>query len=208
MNERAILLIRHGETDGNARRILQTPETPLSPRGLAQAQRLAERLAAWPIGAILSSDLARARMTAECIARATGASLELDPLLQERNFGELRGRAYADLDENPFAEGYVPPGGESWGDLHARADAAWTRILEHRRATPRGHLVVVSHGLVCHSLVSRKLAFAEGVCAPPGFANTSLTWIEPEPPWRVRLANCVAHLEGFDAESARGGAPA
>jgi probable phosphoglycerate mutase len=189
----AILLVRHAETELNAARILQRPETPLSARGLEQAERLAERLARLPIGHILSSDLARARMTAECVARATGAALELDAGLQERNFGELRGTPYAELACDPFAPGYVPPGGESWEELHARADAVWERVVRRACATA-GHLVVITHGLVCHSLVSRRLELAEGVRAPAGFANTALTRIEPGPPWRVTLLNCTAHL--------------
>ena len=190
----AILLVRHGETELNAARVLQRPETPLSARGLQQAERLATRLSRLPIGRILSSDLARARMTAERVARATGAPLVLDAGLQERNFGELRGTPYAELPCDPFAPGYVPPGGESWEELHARTDAVWERVVRLARDTA-GHLVVVTHGLVCHSLVSRRLELAEGVRMPLGFANTALTWIEPGPPWRVSLANCTAHLE-------------
>jgi broad specificity phosphatase PhoE len=196
----AILLVRHGETESNAARILQWPDTPLSARGIGQAERLARRLARLPIGRIVSSDYARARMTGECVARATGAPLELDPGLRERNFGDLRGTPYAQLDCDPFAPGYTPPGGESWEDLHARTDAVWERVVRRARETT-GHLVVVTHGLVCHSLVTRRLELGEGVRAPVGFANTALTWIEPEPPWRVALANCVAHLE--DASVAR-----
>ena len=196
----AILLVRHGETESNAARILQFPDTPLSARGTLQAERLGRRLARLPIGRIVSSDYARARMTAECVARATGAPLELDPGLQERNFGDLRGRPYAQLDCDPFAPGYTPPGGESWEDLHARSDAVWERMVARARETA-GHLVVVTHGLVCHSLVTRRFELAEGVLAPVGFANTALTWIEPVPPWRVARANCVAHLE--DAGLAR-----
>ena len=191
----AILLVRHGETEANATRVLQRPENPLSARGLEQAERLAARLAHLPVGRILASDFARARMTAERVAAATGAPLELDPGLRERDFGELRGTPYAELPCDPFAPGYVPPGGESWEDLHARTDAVWERVVR-RAADTTGHLVVVTHGLVCHSLVSRRLELAEGVRLPMGFANTALTWIEPGPPWRVTLANCTAHLEG------------
>ena len=194
-----IVLVRHGETHGNAARILQRPEIPLSSRGTLQAQRLAARLAKLPIGRILASDLARARMTAESVAAATGAPLELDALLQERNFGDLRGTPYADLAEDPFAPGYLPPGGESWEQLHQRADLAWERVVALARRT-EGHLVVVTHGLVCHSLVSRRFELAPGVVAPAGFANTSVTLIGPEAPWRVSLANCIAHLDAIPAE--------
>jgi len=190
-----ILLVRHGETLLNATRVLQPPDTPLSPHGIAQAERLAQRLAGHPIGAIVSSDLARARMTAERVAAATGAPLSLDARLQERNFGDLRGTPYAELAEDPFAPDYVPPGGESWEDLHARVDAAWEFVLAAARAATAGDLVVVTHGLVCHSLVRRRLALAPPLAPPAGFANTSLTIIDPEPPWRVERVNCVEHLD-------------
>ena len=60
-----LFLIRHGETEGNALRILQHPDIPLSSRGIAQAERLARRLAREGITRIVSSDYARAMTTAE-----------------------------------------------------------------------------------------------------------------------------------------------
>ena len=104
-----IFLVRHGETAGNASRVIQFPETALSPRGIAQAERLAERLALQGVARILASDYARAQMTALPVQRATGVPLELVPGLRERNFGDLRGTAYADLEVDPFAPGYTPP---------------------------------------------------------------------------------------------------
>lgn len=188
-----IVLVRHGETAGNAARVLQTPDTPLSEAGLDQAERLARRLAALGVERILSSDYARARMTAERVRAATGAGLELDPGLRERSFGDLRGRAYAELGFDPFAPDYVPPGGESWEDLHARVDAAWQRIaaLAERGS---GALVVVTHGLVCHSLVRRRLALPADLGPVTGFANTAVTLADRAAPWTVRLLACTAHL--------------
>jgi probable phosphoglycerate mutase len=197
-----ILLVRHGETELNATRVLQPPDTPLSARGIAQAERLARRLARHPVAAIVSSDLARARMTAECVAAATGAPVSLDAKLQERNFGDLRGTPYAELTCDPFAPDYVPPGGESWDDLHARVDAAWEVVQAFARAAGSGDLVVVTHGLVCHSLVRRRLSLAP-LALPAGFANTSLTLVDPEPPWRVSRVNCTEHLDAAEDEGLR-----
>src|SRR5579884_1613792 len=115
-----ILLVRHGETDGNARRILQRPEVPLNERGLRQAALLAERLSADGFVHILCSDLLRARMTAAPLAARSGFAVEEHPLLQERNFGDLRGMPYAALSEDPFAADFVPPNGEDWPTFHAR----------------------------------------------------------------------------------------
>lgn len=188
----AIFLVRHGETDSNAARVLQTPEAPLSARGRLQAGRLAERLAKGRIAQILSSDLARARMTAEALVEAVGAPLTLEPLLQERNFGALRGTPYAELREDPFAPGYAPPGGESWEDFEARVDRACRRIQQVAGAAG-GDLVVVTHGLVCGSLLARHARPPrEGI--PRRFDNASLTRLDGRAPWRLGLVNCTAHL--------------
>jgi broad specificity phosphatase PhoE len=188
----AVFLVRHGETAGNAARVFQTPDVPLSDRGLEQARRLGRRLATESVGVVLSSDYTRAVMTAEAVGATTGAALALEPLLQERNFGALRGRAYAELEEDPFAPDYVPPGGESWQALHARVDRAWKRIRAAAGETS-GDLVVVTHGLVCFSLVSRHLALG-AEAAPLRFGNTSVTRLDADPPFRVHLLNCTAHL--------------
>jgi broad specificity phosphatase PhoE len=187
----AIVLVRHGETEGNARRFLQHPETPLSARGEAQARRVATRLAAHRIGAILASDYARARGTAEQIRDASGAALDFDPGLRERNFGELRGRSYEELGFD----------GESWDDLHARADATWERACA-RAASMTGDLVLVTHGLVCHSLVSRRLDLA-GVPAPISFGNTAVTIAAASAPFTVSLLGCTAHLDVETAHDTR-----
>ena len=193
-----IFLIRHGETVDNASRIVQLPDSPLSPRGLAQAERLARRLAGHGLAAILSSDLARARQTAERLQHATGAPLTFEPLLHERNFGDIRGTAYADLGFDMFEPDYEPPNGESWAVFHARVDRAWTRVQTLAAAT-EGHLAVVTHGLVCRSLAARHLVLADGTVVPERWENTSLTIVEYPAPWRVRLLNCVAHLDDLDA---------
>jgi 2,3-bisphosphoglycerate-dependent phosphoglycerate mutase len=200
----AILLVRHGETASNAARILQTPDIPLSERGLAQAERLAKRLAGLGVAAILSSDYARARMTAERVRAATGAPLEEWPELRERNFGALRGRAYAELGFDPFAPDYAPPEGESWQAFHARTAAAWPRILERARAL-RGNLAVITHGLVVRAFAEREVGLG-GLEPPLGWANTSLTIVASDPPPSLELLNCVAHLDEPEAaSSARGG---
>lgn len=193
----SIFLIRHGETVGNAARIVQRPDSPLSPRGMAQAERLARRLAPEGIARIVSSDLARARATAETLQRLTGAPLALDPLLQERSFGDLRGTPYVELGFDLFALDYAPPNGESWPAFHARVDRAWARVQALAAATA-GHLAVVTHGLVCRSLAARHLGLPDGEAVPARWENTSLTIVDCPEPWRVRLLNCVAHLEDLD----------
>jgi broad specificity phosphatase PhoE len=190
-----IYLIRHGETTYNTRRILQTPDVPLSETGLEQARRLAERLASAGVARILSSDLERAVMTARALEATTRAPIHLDALLQERNFGALRGSAYADLGFDPFAPGYEPPEGESVPRFHERVARAWSAIQEHA-ATAGGPLAVVTHGLVCRDLVARHLIVPPELSAaadPYRWTNTCLTHIQG-PPWTVHLLACTAHL--------------
>lgn len=188
-----IYLIRHGETASNAARIVQTPEIPLSERGLKQAELLSRRLAAQSISDVLSSDLRRAVMTAEALQRATDAKLQLDAGLQERNYGDIRGRAYAEFDVDILGADYEPPGGETWNEFYARVDAVWPRIVAAAEQT-KGNLAVVTHGLVCHALLARHLTLA-GSVTPTQWANTSVTVIDGKPPWRVSLVNCTAHLD-------------
>ena len=190
----SIFIVRHGETDGNSLGRIQSPETPLNERGIAQAGALAERLAREGVAHILVSDYARARMTADAVRRATGAPLIVDPRLRERDFGDWRGRAH---DEVPhfLDDGVVPPNGETWEAFHARAGTSWERIArEARDAT--GNVVAVTHGLVCYSFALHHLALPAGIKANREFHNTSVTVAGPRAPWAVTTLNCTAHLDG------------
>jgi broad specificity phosphatase PhoE len=198
----AILLVRHGETAGNANRIVQMPEIPLSERGIAQATRLAARLADTGVGRILASDYTRAQMTAEAVRDTTGAPLELDPLLRERHFGVHRGTPYSELTVDLFGPDYEPPGGESWAALHARVNEAWARVVALAAKTP-GHLAVVTHGLVCHSVVLNHVEVVGD--APLRFDNTSLTEIAAAAPHAVSRLNCTLHLASASAADPSGG---
>ena len=202
----AIYLIRHGETAGNATRVVQKPDIPLSPNGVDQARRLAGRLTDQGIGRILASDLRRAAMTAEAVGETTGVPIRYDALLHERNFGDVRGTPYAELDFDLFAPDYDPPGGESWKRFEARMDEAWL-LIQRAAGECQENLAVITHGLVCRSVVARRTLLPEGVdrdLSGLAWRNTSLTILDGPDPWRVRLLNCSTHLE--EAEPEEGGA--
>lgn len=163
---------------------------------------------------ILCSDLLRARMTADALHAKSGVTLEETPLLQERNFGDLRGTPYAELKTDPFAHGFLPPNGEDGEMFHARVARAFELTVQRRRELP-GTLVVVTHGLVCRAMIERhvlplqagqnKSADQVGVELPRLFHNTSVTVFAGDTPHALALLNCVAHLDGDGAAARLGG---
>lgn len=214
----AILLVRHGETLGNRNRIVQTPDVPLSDHGQSQATRLARRLAASPIAEIWTSPQTRARMTAAALEEATGLAAREHALLEERSFGAIRGTPYAELGFDLMADDYEPPAGESWAVFHERVDRIWSEVEAHWRshyatAPERGHFVIVSHGLVCRSLIERRLLPGqrlESLSDDLGrlhLRNTALTVIEPREAsdgalaFELPVVGCIAHLDAQEPEA-------
>jgi broad specificity phosphatase PhoE len=196
-----IIFVRHGETALNAARVLQPADTPLGPRGLLQAEAVAQRLGAMQPAAIVSSDLPRAWQTAQAIARACGlARIETSPLLHERNFGDLRGRPYDTLGFDPLAMTGAPPNGESDAEFSARVGAAFAWVLARQAGLTRP-LVVVSHGLVIGRLLRDRVVL--GAEQPERIGNTALTIVSPAPPHGVSLCNCTRHLDGALDEGGR-----
>jgi probable phosphoglycerate mutase len=140
--------VRHGQTEFNAERRFQHPETPLSANGRAQAAAVAETLADLSAEMILASDYARAFETANIIGERIGVTVTVEPALRERNFGVLRGQLYADLGEEYVRSVYAGwstgvDEGESWADVHTRIAGFFERL---REAPPARELILVTHG--------------------------------------------------------------
>ena len=190
----SILLIRHGETALNVARVLQPADTPLSARGIAQAEALARRLGLMGVAAVISSDLPRAASTARAIAAATGAPLETSPLLRERDFGDWRGQPYDGMPVDPLTMLDAPPGGESAAAFAGRVARAFEHIVR-RRAALDGRLAVVTHGLVIRALLASHASLPDPAAAPAHLGNTSLSVLGAEPPHRIELLNCTRHLD-------------
>lgn len=190
-----ILWLRHGETALNAARVVQPADTPLSPRGLAQAASAARRLADAGAAALLSSDLPRAHQTAEAVAAATGLPLLTEPLLRERNFGDWRGRTHDSLGVDLVRWAGTPPNGESMAEFLARIALAWQTVVA-RRAALGGPLIVVSHGFVIRAALEQHThrQHAGAPALPARLANASLSIVEAAMPHRLLLADCTRHL--------------
>jgi broad specificity phosphatase PhoE len=133
-----LLLVRHGETDWNADGRLQgQTDRPLSEFGRRQARRLADELADEGLEAIYSSDLVRARETAEIVAGPLGLPVNLDPDLREKDWGTWEGLTAVERDHVEFV-------GESTEAHQERILRALRRIS--REHDDRGRVLVVTHG--------------------------------------------------------------
>lgn len=148
-----LILVRHGETVWNAEKKFQGhTDIALSPAGLEQATRLADRLASEKIAAVYSSDLNRAFVTAETVARRHNLTVNEVPSLREIRFGDWEGLTYTAIHEKWPSQlsglfttpgEIVIPGGESFYELKKRAaDAIADLVAKHEDET----VVVVSHG--------------------------------------------------------------
>ena len=197
-----IYLVRHGETAGNATRTLQFPDTPLSERGLAQASRVAARLASIDAGAILASDHRRAAQTAEAVAAAAGLGIAWEPLLQERSFGVLRGRRIDELDFDPMGQDVAPENGESWAMFDTRVGQAFEAVVAARARLDRP-LIVVSHGLLILQMLRLHMALPAGVELPAALGNTSVTISGADSPFQISVLGSIDHLDALTAHDGR-----
>jgi broad specificity phosphatase PhoE len=133
-----LLLVRHGETDWNADGRLQGhTDRPLSDFGRRQARQLADELVDEELEAIYSSDLSRARETAEILGKRLGLPVELDPDLREKDWGTWEGLTAVERDRVEFV-------GESTEEHQERILRALRRISE--RHPGEGRVLVVTHG--------------------------------------------------------------
>lgn len=90
-----IYIVRHGQTDWNAKGIIQgETDMPLNSEGVKQAKQLSKNLQDIKFDAIFSSDLVRAKKTAEIIAMERELAVAITRLLRERRFGKFEGQPY------------------------------------------------------------------------------------------------------------------
>jgi broad specificity phosphatase PhoE len=156
-----ILLARHGQSvdNGPPQRFSGSLDAPLTARGREQAHALARAAAGLGIAAVWTSQLIRARETAQLVAEALGLAPRVDNRLAESHRGRWEGRLVIDIErEEPAAwaawrragAGFRFPGGESLVEHQRRALAALADIRE-------GPLPAL---VVCHGGTIRAIAAA------------------------------------------------
>jgi len=198
-----LYLIRHGETDANVAGVWQgSTDSPLNPRGIAQARALARRMAEarLPIAAIYTSPLQRARQTAEIISRALGdVPVIPDPGLEEFHLGAWEGLTYEQLrDEKQLwrrmAEDpdFAPPGGESSRAFAMRLINSIYTIAERHVGEA---VAVVGHGGAMATALALLLHRDGSRWRDYRMHNASLSKLVFDPEPRLIFFSDVSHLE-------------
>ncbi len=207
-----LLLIRHGESTGNADgRIQGRLDLGLSELGQAQGDRLAERLLDFSVDALYSSPLRRARETAERAATQLGLDIVERPALMERDVGDATGLTGPEVRERfpGFVEASragrlhdVVPGWESDDDIILRVETGLDEIIgAHAGET----VATVTHGGVIGTFCRRSLEMPWARPAPFTVSNTGISVFEVSdgepPPGRPRVQivtlNDICHLNGL-----------
>lgn len=196
------IVVRHGETQWNVEsRIQGQLDSPLTAAGLAQAEAIALRLAAERFDALVSSDLGRARGTAEQIAQRSALPMILDPRLRERHFGVGEGLTYDQLDQRwpgvfsrvrDIDPDLVIPGGESRRQFHDRVRDAFAALVREHGGR---RIAVVAHGGVLATLYRLIHGIEVGTPHPIPISNASYNAVSFNGgAWLVEAWDDVAHL--------------
>ncbi len=212
MEKTRLLLIRHGQTEDNHRGVFQGQSgRGLNARGREQAALLGARLSGARIGvhALYSSDLQRARETAEILGQALHLEPSTDPDLREVSMGAWEGLTRAEIqarfpDEWSAWQAGVDirrGGGETYAELGARLARSLEQIAERHAG---GTAAVVSHGAAIKTFTARILGITTGqVRAFQVPTNTGVCLIERATDGQHRLIvwNDAAHLGDALAEA-------
>lgn len=191
----SIGFVRHGVTDWNEERRAQgSSDVSLNEEGLLQAEKLANRLQTKNWDVIYSSDLARAKQTAETIGdKMKNAAIHFDSRLREVGGGKIEGTTEAER---------IVKWGNNWRELdlemesadsvRARALSVMDEILTKQSGK---NVLIVSHGSFIKHLL-RGLLPDENV--EESLNNCSLTILQKmEDTWNLELHNCTRHLTGY-----------
>lgn len=198
-----LCLVRHGETDWNiAQRMQGHRDQPLNSRGMAQAEALGRYFSGHEVTRLFSSDLQRARQTAQTISSATGQPVRLLPALRERHFGRCEGLTFEEIATHHEADAlalkaraadYAAAGGETLRQHQLRVLAGVDRLLGEK---PEGPIVVVTHGGVLDVLYRRAKGMPLGAPRDFPIPNAGISWLQISGGyWEIVSWGETGHLE-------------
>jgi probable phosphoglycerate mutase len=153
-----LVIIRHGETEENKRKIIQGHTSgTLTDKGQIEDAMLGELLSELKPHHIYTSDLGRALGTAKAVHKHhPGIDLKIEPLLRERAYGSAQGKTYGECGFDGVPEmAWTPEGGETLEDLLSRAEE-FLRGLKSKHNQDET-IFIVSHGLLIMALLSHIL---------------------------------------------------
>ena len=137
--------VRHGQTEANLNNVLAGSgiDSPLTPEGHSQAQRVAQVLRhkiPHPLHRLIVSNMTRTQQTASYIAQELGLKIELAADFREWQLGEWEGRPYDQFAHLILGDG-EPTQGESRRTFFDRVEKGWKEV--HHETEP---YLIVSHG--------------------------------------------------------------
>jgi alpha-ribazole phosphatase len=197
-----LILVRHGETVAESGiRYWGATDVELSAYGIEQAKRLAVRLESESVNAVYSSELKRAKLTAETIMGENRLPITHCVELNEVNFGRLEGLTLVEINEQfpdtgrewlKWSSEIAFPGGESVSAFNARVCRFAGRLKVHNE---HDTILVVAHAgslrmLMCHLL---ELALPHWRQLRLELASLSIIDLTPQGAVLVRL-NDISHL--------------
>lgn len=200
-----LYLIRHGRQNSP----LCNVDVPLDEAGVRQAELVAKRLKNYDIEALYSSNLIRARQTAEIIGKELNLVNNIEDNLREISFGALEGLTDMEIKERfgEFIEERSKatsdisfPEGESGQDVYNRAFPVLLEIINRAKSDNMEQIAIVSHGGVIRTLVAGILGadFAKKLCVSKDLENCSITEIDYDEKYDkfiVERVNDYAHIE-------------
>ena len=202
MERTQVIIVRHGQTEWNLKLVRQGHlDSPLTEKGVAQANALAQRLAQEKFTALYSSDLGRAVQTARLIANATGHRIITDQRLRERHLGIFQGLSGEEIRKRfpeeyrchrTMGPTYIIPGGESVEQQVARNIGYLNEIAEKHSGEA---IVVVSHGGVLSGLFRHTFSIPFEAPRRFEFTNAGLNvFVYDQGNWFLQTWGDVSHL--------------
>ena len=203
-----LFLVRHGRTGWNKEQIFRgTKDVPLDAVGNEEALLVGERLKGEEIRAVFSSPLARAKETAEAIARFHNVGIQVLAELIDLNFGEWEGLSRQEVEER-YPDLYqrwqkaphqvIFPGGEGLDAVRSRViEAVGDVVARH----PQEVVVLVSHRVVLKVLICALLGLANAHFWNIGQDTAAINCFQyQDDKWIVALLNDTCHLKGVGEE--------